>query len=177
MGLFFSTPNKISGRLFWRESLVVAILSVGGVCVTMAYQAGTASSVSADTHYRPVREPPTFNGTELGEIWESPANVIPLTVKNPTAVTIQVHSFSTSCSCTGTEPQSIELPPRGEVSVNVILDSTNRGQMEMGLARREFTSRIQPLAEGLKLPAIEFRGVVRSRVTLDGCSNDSWSFW
>ena len=148
--------------------VVIGLMAVGLAVATRYATLAVLNSpgAAADIPGGPQVDP-TPTGTDIGEVWESPASSATITIRNPTAASLAIASFSTSCSCAGTNPISLTLSASGQAPVEVILNTTQRTWVEIGQSRRKLAVRVQPLAAGVDLPPVDLHGVVKSRVTLD----------
>ena len=148
--------------------MVIGLMAVGLAVATRYATLAVLNSpgAAADITGAPQIDPPP-TGTDIGEVWESLSSSATITIHNPTAASLVIPSFSTSCSCAGTNPTSLTLPASGLAPVEVILNTTQRTWAEIGQSRRKLAVRVQPLASGIDLPPVELYGVVKSRVTLD----------
>lgn len=109
---------------------------------------------------------------DLGEIWETPEHAVVVPVRNVGSTPVTVAEFATSCDCSGVEPESVTIPPGSSAKVTVKLDLTHRSPYQLGLARRTFSVRLDPVFQGdfAPTPGWEIRGTVRSRVSLEAAS-------
>ena len=61
----------------------------------------------------------------LGEVWEDPAFVWTLPIRNTTDEDIAIAGFNTSCSCSKLEPSSLTVPAHGVAEVRLTLNLLN----------------------------------------------------
>lgn len=104
----------------------------------------------------------------IGEVWESPEHVVPLTLSNRSDRTIHVAKFMTSCECTQVEPSEFAIGPNASKEVRVKLDLTHRQIYQVGNAIRSISLDLTPVFQDSPLPANKWviTGAIKSRVTL-----------
>lgn len=80
----------------------------------------------------------------FGEVWENPAFVWNLPIRNSTNEDLEIAGFETSCSCGRIDPKSLVIPAGQTHECRLTLDLTPRIPKELGLCMRDFEVRIIP---------------------------------
>jgi hypothetical protein len=103
----------------------------------------------------------------LGEVWEDPALVWTLPIRNTTNEDVVISGFATSCSCGRVEPSSLTVSAHGVAEVRLTLNLVTRAESEP--PARDFTVTISPqVVKGPgPQPAWVLRGKVRRAFTID----------
>lgn len=93
-----------------------------------------------------------------------------LTIRNPGKQMVRVVNMQGGCECTSVEPRAFTVPPGGLQQVAVKIDLTHRYPFQFGVDRRELALTVHPAFEGrgIAAEAWTIRGVVKSRVSVDG---------
>lgn len=107
---------------------------------------------------------------DLGEVWEDPNFVRPVTITNRAGRTVEVVDLRGGCECTSVEPRSFVLGPGESQRVQVKIDLTHRYPHQFGVERRELTVSLHPFLKdrGETAAGWAVKGVVKSRVSLEG---------
>jgi hypothetical protein len=111
-----------------------------------------------------------LTGLDFGEEWEDPEFVHSVTLTNRTERDVRVTGMSGGCECTAVEPQAFCVAPGGAQQLRVKIDLTHRFPYQFGFDRRELAVMIRPTFadRGLAAEGWTVRGVVKSRVSIDG---------
>jgi hypothetical protein len=80
----------------------------------------------------------------FGEVWEDPAFVWSLPIRNTTNQDITIGGFATSCSCAKIEPESLMIPGGQTKKVRLTLDLTPKKPENLESTMREFAVHIIP---------------------------------
>lgn len=80
----------------------------------------------------------------FGEVWEDPAFVWTLPIRNTTNQDVEIAGFAMDCSCSRIEPSALSIPAQGKAEVRLTLDLRNRPRSHSDLERRDFKVHIQP---------------------------------
>jgi hypothetical protein len=75
---------------------------------------------------------------DFGEVWVQRDFRWTLPIRNTTNTDIGIRSFAASCGCTSVEPESIIVPTRSEVPVELVLDLRPGANAPLGQSRQEF---------------------------------------
>ena len=107
---------------------------------------------------------------DFGEVWEDPGFVRQLTVHNRGKQMVRVVNMHGGCECTSVEPRAFTVPPGGSQRVAVKIDLTHRYPYQFGVDRRQLALTVHAAFEGRGIAAEAWtvRGVVKSRVSVDG---------
>jgi len=79
----------------------------------------------------------------FGEVWEEPAFVWKLPIRNTTNQDVVIAGFDTSCSCGKIEPSSLTIAPQGTSEVRLSLNLLS-AHSEPDLAAKDFEVAVQP---------------------------------
>jgi hypothetical protein len=107
---------------------------------------------------------------DFGEAWEHPEFVRELTLRNRNSHTVRVAKIHGGCECLSVNPSGFDLGPGESRVVQVKLDLTHRYPYQFGVELRELAVTIHPefAGRGIAAEAWKVRGVVKSRVSVDG---------
>jgi hypothetical protein len=104
-------------------SVIGAHWLAGWLANSLSTRAGTAELPQGET-------------VQIGDVWESPSQTIPVPFRNTTATAVNVANVDLSCRCMQITPTSFTIPPHGEVQVVATIDLTHRSFREVGKASR-----------------------------------------
>jgi hypothetical protein len=107
---------------------------------------------------------------DFGEAWEDPEFVRELTIRNRNGHSVRIVKMHGGCECLSVSPSAFDLG-RGESRVvQVKVDLTHRYPYQFGVDRRELAVTVHPefAGRGISAEAWKVRGVVKSRVSVDG---------
>lgn len=122
-------------------------------------------------------QPPRIGGLEvtaadldIGEAWEDPNFVRPMTITNRGDRRAEVTDLRGGCECTAVEPRSFTLGPGESQQVRVKIDLTHRYPHQFGVERRELAVGLHPFLKdrGMTAEGWKITGVIRSRLSLEG---------
>lgn len=87
----------------------------------------------------------------IGEVWAQTDLKWQMTIHNPTHEQVVVRKFVTTCTCTHVDPSSIVVPPLGQATATITLDTTQQPMREGdGSAKvRNFEVEVRPIVDGL----------------------------
>lgn len=107
---------------------------------------------------------------DLGEVWEDPNFVRPVTITNRGGRPVEVVDLRGGCECTSVDPRSFVLGPGESQRVQVKIDLTHRYPHQFGVARRELSVGLHPILKdrGARAEGWKVTGVIKSRVSLEG---------
>jgi uncharacterized protein DUF1573 len=107
---------------------------------------------------------------DVGEVWEDPNFVRPVTVTNRGERIVEIVDLRGGCECTAVEPSSFTLAPGESQQVKVKIDLTHRYPHQFGVERRELSVGLYPVLKdrGATAEAWKVTGVIKSRVSLGG---------
>jgi len=148
--------------------LLIAILYIGSAIgaswAANQLFAPAPSKRASSTEDRPA-EPPII---DLGEIWESPAQAVPIPFQNDGPVRLDVADVRLSCQCTSLAPKAFSIEPGGVARPIATIDLTHRMPREIGQPSRPFRLSFEPVTkEGLVATPVRVKAIIRSRLTSD----------
>jgi hypothetical protein len=106
---------------------------------------------------------------DIGEVWEHPEFVRPLTIVNRGKAEAVVVNMAGGCECTSIEPKQFTIPPGQSKPVNATIDLTHRFPHQFGMDRRELAVTVTPVlaSRGVSAESWKVTGVIKSRVSLE----------
>jgi hypothetical protein len=106
---------------------------------------------------------------DLGEVWERPDFVHPITIRNRRSTTAEIQGFVASCGCLSVESRTLAIPPGETAAARLKLDLSHRALHELGQAVRPLNLEVRPVCKGRpsKEAGWVLHGVIKSALTLD----------
>ena len=103
---------------------------------------------------------------DFGEVWVRHDFHWTLPIRNTSSRDIRIASMITSCGCTSVEPESIVVPARSEVPVELSLDLRPSNSAPSAQLRRPFSVRVMARTDSPSTSSAQWRieGVVRTPI-------------